>query len=162
METEKMEKLYQQLAEGINEIIPTEWEKVYLYAEILDDSTEVFFYFNMPQNEEYIYSHNIPEHFNVSEDIYDELLFELHDLFEDLQKEFKENNSGVWTNLTLIFESSGRFSIDYNYDNVIESGLNGSQRQIVWEYKNLGIFPNDEDNKRFLENYLDSHNEKDE
>lgn len=157
-----MEKLYQEIAEGINEIIPTEWEKVYLYAEILDDSTEVFFYFNMPQNEEYIYSHNIPERFNVSEDIYDELLFELHDLFEDLQKEFKENNSGVWTNLTLILESSGRFSIDYNYDDVIESDLNGSQRQIVWEYKNLGILPNDEDNKRFLENYLDSHNEKDE
>ncbi|MEC0714459.1 DUF600 family protein, partial [Bacillus haynesii] len=36
METEKMEQLYQEIAEGINEIIPTEWEKVYLYAEILD------------------------------------------------------------------------------------------------------------------------------
>ncbi|WP_281515174.1 TIGR01741 family protein, partial [Bacillus licheniformis] len=100
METEKMEKLYQEIAEGINEIIPTEWEKVYLYAEILDDSSEVFFYFNVPQNKDYIYSHNIPEHFNVSEDIYDELLFELHDLFEDLQNEFKQNNSEVWTNLT--------------------------------------------------------------
>lgn len=43
METEKMGELYQQIAEGINEIIPSEWEKVILYAEILDDSSEVFF-----------------------------------------------------------------------------------------------------------------------
>ncbi|MEC1551570.1 antitoxin YezG family protein [Bacillus haynesii] len=158
METEKMEKLYQEIAEGINEIIPTEWEKVYLYAEILDDSSEVFFYFNVPQNKDYIYSHNIPEHFNVSEDIYDELLFELHDLFEDLQNEFKQNNPEVWTNLTLTLERNGKFSINYNYDDVIKSDLNGSQRQIIWEYKNLGITPNDEDNIRFLEEYLNSNN----
>ncbi|OLO17337.1 hypothetical protein BKP29_0221825, partial [Bacillus licheniformis] len=111
-----------------------------------------------PQNKDYIYSHNIPEHFNVSEDIYDELLFELHDLFEDLQNEFKQNNSEVWTNLTLTLERNGKFSMDYNYDDVIKSDLNGSQRQIIWEYKNLGIFPNDEDNIRFLEEYLNSNN----
>ncbi|XLG13299.1 putative antitoxin YezG [Bacillus velezensis] len=86
-----MGELYQQIAEGINEIIPSEWEKVILYAEILDDSSEVFFYFNPPQSEDYIYSHNIPEHFHVSEDIYDELLLQLHDSFEELRDEFKEN-----------------------------------------------------------------------
>ena len=48
--------------------------------------------------------------------------------------------------------------MDYNYVDVIKSDLNGSQRQIIWEYKNLGIFPNDEDNIRFLEEYLNSNN----
>ncbi|ODS06419.1 putative antitoxin YezG [Bacillus velezensis] len=69
METAKMCQLYQQIAEGINDIILSEWEKVILYAEILNHSSEVFFYFNPPQTKDYIYSHNIPEHFHVSEDV---------------------------------------------------------------------------------------------
>ncbi|WP_396021922.1 immunity protein YezG family protein [Bacillus paralicheniformis] len=77
-----------------------------------------------------------------------------HDLFEDLQNEFKENSPEVWTNLILTLERNGKFSMDYNYDDVIKSDLNGSQRQIIWEHKNLGIFSNDEENIRFLEQYL--------
>lgn len=70
MKTEKMGEIYQQIAEGINEIIPSEWERVILYAEILDDSSEVFFYFNTPHSEDFIYSLNIPDHYHVSEEIY--------------------------------------------------------------------------------------------
>ncbi|MGM0950549.1 MAG: TIGR01741 family protein [Bacillota bacterium] len=138
MKTEKMGELYQKIAEQINEIIPSEWEKVALYAEILDDSSEVYFFFTIPQNQEYIYSHDIPEHFNVNEDIYDELLYELHDYFEELRNEFKTNNEDLWTNLTFI-----------------ASDLNGTQRQVVWEYKNLGILPKDEDDKQFVINYFE-------
>ncbi|MDR9799813.1 immunity protein YezG family protein [Bacillus paralicheniformis] len=77
-----------------------------------------------------------------------------HDLFEDLQNEFKENSPEAWTNLILTLERNGKFSMDYNYDDVIKSDSNGSQRQIIWEHKNLGIFSNDEENIRFLEQYL--------
>ncbi|MEC1748396.1 antitoxin YezG family protein [Bacillus mojavensis] len=154
METEKMGVLYQKIAEQINEIIPSEWEKVALYAEILDDSSEVYFFFTIPQNQEYIYSHDIPEHFNVNEDIYDELLYELHDYFEELRNEFKTNNEDLWTNLTLHLERSGKFSIDYDYTDVIASDLNGTQRQVAWEYKNLGILPEDEEDKQFVINYF--------
>ncbi|KUP43632.1 antitoxin YezG family protein [Bacillus velezensis] len=158
METEKMGELYQQIAEGINEIIPSEWEKVILYAEILDDSSEVFFYFNPPQSEDFIYSHNIPEHFHVSEEIYEELLFDLHDLFEELRDEFKENNQDIWTNLTLNLGISGEFSIDYNYEDVIQSPYTISQRQTIWTYKNVGIYPKSKPLKSFLEQYLNSQN----
>ncbi|QHK03284.1 putative antitoxin YezG [Bacillus velezensis] len=86
-----MDLLCQKIVEQINEMIPAEWERVILYAEILDDSSEVFFYFNTPHSEDFIYSHNIPEHYHVSEEIYEELLFDLQDLFEELRDEFKEN-----------------------------------------------------------------------
>lgn len=158
MKTEKMGEIYQQIADGINEIIPSEWERVILYAEILDDSSEVFFYFNTPQNEDFIYSHNIPEHYHVSEEIYEELLFELHDLFEELRDEFKENNQDVWTNLTLNLEISGEFSIDYNYEDVIQSPYTLSQRQTIWTYKNAGNYPKSKSLKSFLEQYLNSQN----
>lgn len=47
-----MGQLYQQIAEQLNEMIPSGWTKIILYAEILDDSSEVYFFFNTPQNEE--------------------------------------------------------------------------------------------------------------
>ncbi len=50
--------LYQKIAEQINEIIPSEWEKVALYAEVLDDSTEVYF-FSLPLKIKNIYIHMI-------------------------------------------------------------------------------------------------------
>ncbi|AIU76176.1 MULTISPECIES: antitoxin YezG family protein [Bacillus] len=159
METEKMGQLYQKIAEQINEMIPAEWNKVALYAEILDDSREVYFFFNTKNSEEFIYSHDIPEHYQVSEQIYDDLLIELQDLFDELRNEWKANNSDVWTNLTLKLEHTGKFSIDYNYDDVIASELNGTQRQIVWEYKHLGLAPTGKKNREFLEHYLNSEEE---
>ncbi|MGW6105418.1 immunity protein YezG family protein, partial [Bacillus subtilis] len=45
METTKMEQLYQKIAEKINDMIPSEWMRVTLYAEILDDPREVYFFF---------------------------------------------------------------------------------------------------------------------
>ncbi|MGG1131392.1 TIGR01741 family protein [Bacillus velezensis] len=102
-----------------------------------------------------MYSHDIPEHFNVDEDIYDELLYELQDYFEELRDQFKTNNEDLWTNLTLHLERSGKFfSIDYDYTDVIASDLNGTQPQVVWEYQNLGILPEDEDDKEFVINYV--------
>ncbi|ASS70223.1 antitoxin YezG family protein [Bacillus atrophaeus] len=154
METKKMEVLYQKIAEQINDMIPSEWSKVVLYAEILDGSREVYFFFQTPENDEYIYSHDIPEQFQVSKKIYTELLIDLQELFKQLHNEFKENNPEAWTNLTLNLESNGTFSIDYDYEDVIESTLDEYQRQMIWEYNNLGIFPEDEEDKEFVKDYL--------
>ncbi|WP_375005037.1 antitoxin YezG family protein [Bacillus velezensis] len=159
METAKMGELYQQIAEGINDIIPSEWGKVILYAEILDDSSEIFFYFNSPQSEDYIYSHNIPEHFHVSEDVYDELLLQLHDSFEELRDEFKENNQDVWTNLTLQLEINRKLSIEYDYEDVLQSQYTISQRKAIWVYEHLETYPKRESVKTFLEQYIQSKSE---
>ncbi|MED1124947.1 antitoxin YezG family protein [Bacillus atrophaeus] len=154
MGTEKLGVLYQKIAEQINEMIPAEWNKVALYAEILDDSREVYFFFNTINSEDFIYSHDIPEHYQVSKQIYDDLLIELQDLFDELRDEWKANNSDVWTNLTLKLDYTGKFSIDYDYENVIESTLDDYQRQMIWEYTNLGISPMDKEDEEFVKNYL--------
>ena len=69
--------------------------KIYLYAEVLNDSTEVFFYFRIPTKEEFIYSNDIPKVYNVDRKIYKELLFELFDKFEELREEFKKKRTGI-------------------------------------------------------------------
>ncbi|PAD62846.1 TIGR01741 family protein [Bacillus siamensis] len=154
MNNEKMGELYQKIAEHLNEMIPFQWKKIVLYAEILDDSADIYFYFTTPNNSNYLFSHNIPEHFDVSEEIYDQLLIELQELFEELKAEFKLGNQDIWTNLTLKLENTGKFSIDYNYDDVLSSQLDDLQRRDVWKYQNLGILPADEEDRKFIEEYL--------
>ncbi|MBD0408796.1 antitoxin YezG family protein [Bacillus sp. 1021] len=154
METQKMDLLYQKIAEQINEMIPSQWKKIVLYAEILDDSADIYFYFTTLNNSDYLFSHYIPEHFEVSEEIYDQLLIELQELFEELKAEFKLGNQDIWTNLTLKLENTGKFSIDYNYDDVLSSQLDDLQRRDVWKYQNLGILPADEEDRKFIEEYL--------
>ena len=81
MEMEPSNEVYQEILNTINEIIPVDWENVLLYAEILDDSREVYFFFNTNKQQEYIYSHDIPDIFEVSENIYDDLLINLQNSF---------------------------------------------------------------------------------
>lgn len=147
-----LESTYLQITDVIGKIIPADWSKIVLYAKILDGSREVYFFFQTPENDEYIYSHDIPVRFQVSKKIYTELLIDLQELFKQLHNEFKENNPETWTNLTLNLESDGTFSIDY--EDVIESTLGEYQRQMIWEYNNLGIFPEDKKDKEFVKDYL--------
>ncbi|MEC3757467.1 TIGR01741 family protein [Bacillus halotolerans] len=155
METKKMQDLYQLISQKLNNIIPCEWTKIYLYAEVLNDSTMVLFHFKTPENNQIIYSQDIPSHYNVSKDIFKTLLRELRELFEELKTEHRNNNDDVWTNLTLTLDRcSGEFQLDYNYDDILASELNGYERIAIWEYKNLCILPEDEDDKEFVISYL--------
>ncbi|MGG3325076.1 immunity protein YezG family protein, partial [Bacillus velezensis] len=49
---------------------------------------------------------------------------------------------------------TGTFSINYDYEDVIESDLDEYERQMIWEFNNLGIFPEDEEDKEFVKDYL--------
>lgn len=124
-----MQDLYQIISEKLNDIIPCEWTIIYLYAEVLDDSTMVLFHFRTPENNQIIYSQDIPSHYNVSKDIFKTLLRELRELFEELRTEHRNNNDDVWTNLTLTLDRSGEFQLDYNYDDILASELDGYKRE---------------------------------
>jgi hypothetical protein len=42
---DQLGKIYQQIGETIVEMIPEEWEKVYLYAEVSEGFSYVYFYY---------------------------------------------------------------------------------------------------------------------
>lgn len=152
METEPSNEVYQEILNTINEIIPVEWKNVLLYAEILNDSREVYFFFNTNKQQEYIYSHDIPDIFEVDENIYDDLLIDLQNSFKKMRDEFKINDQKTWTNLTLRLKNRNQFAIVFNYDDISNSHYNTYQRMVIWEYENLGILPkNEEDRKIVLE-----------
>ncbi|OKP92323.1 hypothetical protein A3842_02425, partial [Paenibacillus sp. P3E] len=112
----KMEELYQLIGKKLVGIIPDQWEKIYLYAEVLPGSRIIYFYFESATKKELIYSHLIPEIYGVDERIYDRLHGELQEYFVELNKVFRNTLDQPWTNLTMYLEQSGKFNIDYSYD----------------------------------------------
>ncbi|WP_231687701.1 immunity protein YezG family protein [Bacillus sp. CHD6a] len=84
-----MEHLYQSIANIVNDMIPEEWEKILLYAEIREGYKKCFFYYNSPNSYKYIYSLGIPDLFSMDDEEYDTLEDELYDTFFKLQQEFK-------------------------------------------------------------------------
>lgn len=156
METKKMGEIYERLANKVNDIIPDKWEKVWLYGEVLDDSSEVYFYFYSKTHKKIVYSHDIPDEYKVSDEIYEDLLFELADIIQELNFEYKENNESVWTNLTFLLDDTGKFNIKYNYDDVLKSEFTATERQIIWEYEILGVVPEAEQYKKMINKYLES------
>ncbi|PCK21354.1 TIGR01741 family protein [Bacillus pumilus] len=152
MEHGSIETLYNDIAQKINDMIPVEWNEVCLYAEVLDDSAEINFYYSLKEKEhKFLYSHNIPEDFKVSEEIYESLLIELHDLFKELHT---LENTEKWTNLTLKLDINGKFSLELDYSDVLNQGMNGSQRRAIWAYENLGILPKRKVIREFLDEYI--------
>jgi uncharacterized protein (TIGR01741 family) len=157
MNTKKIEALYQKIAEEVNSMIPDKWNKVYLYAEVLWDSSCIFFDFESETKKKYVYSLNIPEEYNVDENTFNKLDNELLALFEELHSEFEKNTPQAWTSLTMYLESSGKFKMDYNYDEIT---LAPHEQRIIWKYKIFGIYPEDEDYRKLVDDYIKKNGNK--
>lgn len=153
-----MEHIYSQIADKLDEIIPEEWTKIYAYAEIIEDAKEAYFFYCPKDKKEFVYSHFIPQMTNMSQHDYFKFLEQLLDCFKELQDEFRKSGQDVWTNLTFIIESTGKFKIDYDYTDLSEAS--DYKRQIIWNYKYLGLEPEDEDDKEILKEYLNTKERK--
>ncbi|BAT48802.1 uncharacterized protein BTUAT1_16680 [Bacillus altitudinis] len=156
---EGLELNYKKIAEAINEMIPCDWDKVWMYAEILDDSAGITFYFTEPNNEERVYGHDIPKRYSVSNSTYKHLFVELSEILEELKKEYIKNGLGAWTTATLELEKSGKFSTDFGYEDVYSLGIDNVQRIAVWEYETFGFLPEDEEDKEAVLDYLKNKEE---
>ncbi|GLF90673.1 hypothetical protein Saga11_19320 [Bacillus safensis] len=153
MNEEKIEHLYNQIVDVVVGTIPIEWEKVYLYGEVVEGSQTVYFYFSSKENEgKLVYSHEITELFEVSEHEYKERWHQLVDCIQELSREFEQSGQEPWTNFTMIFDETGHFNIEFNYDDLLNT--NPHERKTIWKYNHLGIIPKSNSGKKHLEKYL--------
>lgn len=153
--TERINELYRIIGEKASKMIPDEWEKIYLYSEILEDSSEVYFYFDLSTKKEAVCCHNIPQIYNVSRKIYNSLLQELTESMEELHKEFKDNNEKIWTNLVYVLSKTGTFNVKYHYNDTLNSKFTMMERQIIFEYEVVGLEMEGED-QELIDRYLRS------
>jgi hypothetical protein len=127
---EKLNKIYEKIADNLNQTIPEEWDKVYMYGEVNEHMQKAFFYY-YPSNS-------------------DKLL----EIMEELWNEFKNNGQEPWTNFTFVLESNGKFKIDYDYTDLSEASPR--EQRWIWKYKYLGIMPENEKGKKVIEEYIKS------
>ncbi|MEC2159693.1 immunity protein YezG family protein [Virgibacillus halodenitrificans] len=135
METKITEQIYHQIAVTLVKILPEEWDRVILYAEYRGDYKKVFFYYFTQSKENPVYSLDIPDLFDISEDDYDEFENQLYSCFTKLWEEFKIQEQEQWTNLTFTLFSNGKMKIDYDYEDI--SYLSPIEKQEEWEAKHL-------------------------
>ncbi|MEC2074524.1 antitoxin YezG family protein [Metabacillus fastidiosus] len=156
MNENKLNSIYQNIAQTVIETIPEEWSKVFVYGEITEDTSNAFFFYYPENNKSPIHSHNIPDIFGIEKETYKEKWRTLLDYLEELWYEFKNNNQEPWTNLTFIFNHEGELKIDYDYEDLSEA--NDYERRIIWKYKYLKLLPEDKDDQEILKTYLCNHN----
>lgn len=145
-------RYYSEIAERLDEIIPVDWDKIVMYAEEIGDVSSVSFYYYINNNTKVHYSGDIPDEYNVSEDIFDSLIDELMKTNKCLWNEFKNAEESTWSSLTFYLDSNWKFKAKFGYERNAEIGH--LEREIRWAYDELGIIPENEYEKKLLEEYL--------
>lgn len=163
--TKNIEKIYEDIQRMLYYMIPEKWDKLYLYASVLDEPDEegkkgeLFLYY-IPKGifkKRPINVYEIPARFNLDESQYLKLVELLYDKISDLKAEFVLENplEEMWTNLTISVHDL-KFHVDYDYSNLNRSEFTSYERHIIWRYEYLGIGPEQvgKEEKKILEKYL--------
>ena len=133
---QKLNKLYQQIAQKINDMIPVEWGNFYFNGEVKGKEGGVFFFFTPKvDNEKAVFSHFIPKFYGVDKRLYNTALHELFELTHALQKVFIDNDQEPWFSVTMIVNESGKLNVKFDYINWTNSDFGPSARIKYFEYK---------------------------
>ena len=158
----KIRTIYSKIQTQLFNMIPEKWEKIYLYASIVEniDNTEtgeMFFYYYpkglLKKNPINVYE--IPTKFNVDEKEYMKLVNNLYETIKLLRQEFEKAKEKVWTNLTISIENL-KFHVEYNYEDLARSYYTNYDRHIIWQYKYLDLSMErlSKKDRKMLEEYL--------
>lgn len=143
LDKKKINNIYKQIQNQLSRMIPEKWEKIYLYASVIDQvnnlqTGEMFFYYfptgllkKKPVN-----VYEISNKFNIDEESYMILVNKLYKTIQELRNEFMKQNEKLWTNLTISIEKM-KFAIEYNYDDLLGSKYSSYDRHIIWKFKYL-------------------------
>lgn len=158
----RMKSLYSKLQTELFYMIPERWDRIYLYASIMEQvnhlqTGEMFFYY-YPKGilkKEPINVYEIPNKFNIDEENYNKLVDKLYDTIKLLYKEFEDAGEELWSNITISIENY-KFTVEYKYEDLLSSLYDSYDRHMIWKYKYLK-FPIERMTKRdreMLEQYL--------
>ncbi len=142
-ESAEIKELYVKIRNQLFYMIPEKWDKIYLYASVVDrlgnfKTGEMFFYY-FPRGilkKNPINSYEISHKFNLEEDEYLKLASKLYDLIKQLKEEFRKNGSRTWNSITIKIERT-KFLIEFHYDPIPILETEIQAKHILWAYQNL-------------------------
>lgn len=153
---------YEKIQKQLFYMIPEKWDKVYLYASVLDhynnvQTGEMFFYYYpksmIKKNPVNVYE--VPNKFNIDEKDYLKLAEKLYEEIKNLRSTLIQLGEKPWSNLTISIESF-KFNVEYNYEDLMNSKYTSYDRHLIWRYKYLQVPLNSYSKKdrKMLEEYL--------
>lgn len=162
-QTRETKEIYEDIQRKIYYMIPEKWDKLYLYASVIDNKKgntngELFFYYIpkgiLKKNPVNVYE--IPSKFNLNEKEYLELVEILYNQIKDLREIYKKMELGeTWSNITISIENSD-FKIEFKYDDLVNSEYSSFDRHVIWRYQylNIGKEQLNKEEREILKRYL--------
>ncbi|QHA91161.1 immunity protein YezG family protein [Bacillus sp. N1-1] len=131
----KLNELYKEIAQQVNDMIPTEWNNLFFNGEVKDGEGGVFFFFTPKGEEQHVFSHYIPKLYSVDKRAYKKELHKLFQLTVELQKVFTDFDQDPWFSVTLLLNDTGKLKVHFDYTNWHESEFGPTDRIKYFEYK---------------------------
>ena len=160
--TYMIKQIYTDIQNKIYNMIPEKWEKLCLYASVLENVSkirtgEMYFYY-YPKSiikKPPVNLYEIASKFNLEEIAYEKMIQDLYIEIEKLRDEYEKNKEKIWTNITICIEN-GNFNIYYDYEDLLKSKYSDYERHVIWRYKylnsNVSIYGKNE--RKIIQNYL--------
>jgi uncharacterized protein (TIGR01741 family) len=127
-----LDQYYRQIVNQLSVIIPEKWENLILYSEVSDELSKIHFYYYSMSSNQYISGGNIFELFPIDEFDFRDSWRNIVTLFEHMQTVFVAHNQEPWTNLTMRLDHSGKFNIEFHYDDFTE--IDAYARLMLWKH----------------------------
>lgn len=143
--TANIRNIYAKIQSGLFYMLPEKWDSVYLYASVLDhfsnvQTGEMFFYYYpksvLKKNPVNVYE--VPNKFNMDEKTYLKLAENLYEEIKKLRIEQIKMGEIPWSNITISIENL-KFTVEYNYDDLVNSKYTSEDRHLIWRYKYLKV-----------------------
>lgn len=141
---EKLKEKYSEIAEQVNAMIPIKWEEFLLHGEAGEDGGAVYFFFKEVGKDDYIYSEEIHEIFNVDESSLDIETYKLYQLVSELKFLFIEDEQEPWFSVMIHLTAKGELNVEFDYMNWLETPFGSGARRVYFEKKYLGKEPDTE------------------
>ncbi|MBS3241025.1 TIGR01741 family protein, partial [Staphylococcus aureus] len=94
---EKLNEMYNEIANKISSMIPVEWETVYAMAYVNERSGEVFYNYTEPSSDELFYYTSVLNKYNIPRSEFMDSVYELYKQFDNLRELFIEEGLEPWT-----------------------------------------------------------------
>ncbi len=134
---DKIQNLYEEIQKLLIKLVPDTWKSICLYASVLENKNGEMYFYYFPKRlikANPVNCYEVPEKYGIDEEAYNKSLKKLYGLI----KEIKKVDNKKWTNITIVMDNT-TFTIEYHYNDLINSKYNDEQRRIVWTYKYLNI-----------------------
>lgn len=128
------EQIYKTIMDKMDIILPNEWSKLVIGANIENNSYEIFFYIYNTNDEKPISGYDLP---GVEEDEIDDLMDYIYEILMLQLKELSDKGKELWKTITIVLDRNSIVDIEYGYNSIEDMYA----YKTIWKYKYLNIQP---------------------